>query len=50
MHVVLLQAAISPDHPCLAMPPEHAATIPARVECGTLTREEIRAIVMEILG
>jgi hypothetical protein len=50
MHVSLAQAAIAPGRTSLATPLHRTADTPWRAEPGTLTAEEIRDIVIEILG
>jgi hypothetical protein len=50
MHVFMLQAATRPDRMYLATTLEQAAETSREAEPGTLTPEEIREIVLEILG
>ncbi|WP_158287836.1 hypothetical protein [Falsiroseomonas bella] len=50
MHVSLAQAAIAPGRTTLVTTSHQTAETSWRAEPGTLTAEEIRNIVIEILG
>ncbi len=50
MHSLKLRAATWPGLPSIAKALEQTRQAPRENEPGTLTREEIREIVLEILG
>jgi hypothetical protein len=50
MHVSLAQAAITPGRTSLATTSHQTSDTSWRAERGSLTAEELRAIVIEILG